>query len=175
MSDDVLADPPFDPEVAPYSGDEVSVVNWLLDYQRRVFFHKIEGITEGQARVRIGLSELSLLGLTRHLAYVEQYWFGDVFLGASELGHWEDPDDRDRDFHPFEHDTLAEAVAVLGTELARSRRIAGSNAFDTLAKNQRDGQPVTLRWILVHLLEEWARHCGHADLLREAIDGVTGD
>jgi Protein of unknown function (DUF664) len=167
--------PPFDPDVAPYAGDERAVVNWLLDHHRHVLLRKVVGISEEQARRTIASSDLTLLGLVRHLAGVEQYWFGEVFLGLDETSHWDDPADRDRDFHPLPHDTLADALHVWGAEVERARRVASTASFDTCAVGQREGQPVSLRWIMVHLVEEYARHCGHADLIREAIDGTTGD
>ena len=167
--------PPFDPEVSPYSGDERDVVNWLLDYQRYVMLRKVEGITEQQARMTTARSDLTLLGLIRHLAGVEQYWLGNVFLGLDESLPWDDPDDRDADFHPREDDTLAEAVALLRAEMGRARQLASTTPFDALSIRRRENQHVKLRWILVHRVEEYARHCGHADLLREAIDGATGD
>jgi hypothetical protein len=170
-----LVFPSFDPDVAPYAGDERTVVSWLLDYHRQVLLGKVAGITEEEARKTIASSDLTLLGLARHLGFVEQYWFGKVFLGLSETSHWDDPDDRDRDFHPLAHDTLADAIRVLRAEIARARQIASTTSFDTPAVGQREGQLVTLRWIMVHLVEEYARHCGHADLIREAIDGTTGD
>jgi hypothetical protein len=175
MTDEPFVLPAFDPDVAPYGGDEGAVVTWLLDYHRHVLLRKVEGITDQQARTTIASSDLTLLGLVRHLGLVEQYWFGDVFLGLSETSHWDDPDDRDRDFHPLEGDTLADAVAVLRAEIDRARQIAATSSFDAPAVGQREGQLVRLRWIMVHLVEEYARHCGHADLLREAIDGKTGD
>jgi hypothetical protein len=151
------------------------VISWLLDYHRHVLLRKVDGITEQQARTTIASSDLTLLGLVRHLALVEQYWFGEVFLGLSEISHWDDPDDRDRDFHPLEGDTLADALVVLHAEIDRARHAVSTASFDATAVGQREGQQVTLRWIMAHLVEEYARHCGHADLLREAIDGTTGD
>ncbi len=174
MSDTPMV-PPFDPETAPYDGDEAAVVSWLLDYHRHVLLRKVDGITDTQARATIAASDLTLLGLIRHLAVVEQYWFGDVFLGSDEPSHWDDPDDRDRDFHPLAHDTLADAVATLRSEIDRARQITSSTSFDAMAVGRREDRPVRLRWIMVHLVEEYARHCGHADLLRQSIDGVTGD
>ena len=176
MPDEPFAEPPFDPEVAPYSGDERAVVSWLLDYHRHVLLHKVDGISEQQARTTIASSDLTLLGLVRHLAGVEQYWFAEVFLGLSEISHWDDPDDRDRDFHPLDRDTLADALVVLRAEIHRARQVAFAAPFDaTAVGRRREGKPVRLRWIMVHLVEEYARHCGHADLLRQAIDGTTGD
>lgn len=173
---DVFVHPPFDPEVAPYGGGERDVVNWLLDYQRYVLLRKVDGITEQQARMTTASSDLTLLGLVRHLAGVEQYWLGHVFLGlTSESLPWDDPNDRDADFHPREGDALADALVLLRAEMVRARQLASTAPFDALSVGQRENQQVTLRWILVHLVEEYARHCGHADLLREAIDGATGD
>ena len=175
MPDVPFAVPLFDPEVAPYGGDERIVISWLLDYHRHVLLRKIDGITEQQARTTIASSDLTLLGLVRHLAGVEQYWFGEVFLGLSEISHWDDPDDRDRDFHALERDTLADALVVLHAEIDRARQVSSTASFDATAVGRREGQRVKLRWIMAHLVEEYARHCGHADLLREAIDGKTGD
>lgn len=175
MPDRPFLDPSFDPEVAPYGGDESAVVSWLLDYQRHVMLRKVDGITEQQARTTTSATDLTLLGLIRHLALVEQFWIGEVFLGLSETSLWDDPDDRDREFHPLEHDTLADALVALRAEIDRARQIASITSFDALSVGRRENQQVKLRWILVHLVEEYARHCGHADLLREAIDGTTGD
>ena len=175
MLDLPFAYPPFDPEVSPYGGDERDVVNWLLDYQRYVMLRKVDGITEQQARMTTAESDLTLLGLVRHLAGVEQYWLGNVFLGLDESLPWDDPDDRDADFHPRDDDTLAEAVVLLRAEMGRARHLSATTPFDALSIRRRENQQVRLRWILVHLVEEYARHCGHADLLREAIDGATGD
>ena len=175
MLDLPFVNPPFDPEVAPYSGDERDVVNWLLDYQRYVMLRKVDGITEQQARMTTAKSDLTLLGLVRHLAEVEQYWLGNVFLGLDESLPWDDPDDRDADFHPRDEDTLAEALVLLRSEMGRARHVSFTTAFDASSIRRRENQHVNLRWILVHLVEEYARHCGHADLLREAIDGATGD
>jgi hypothetical protein len=167
--------PPFDPDVAPYGAGEREVVNWLLEYQRYVLLRKVDGISEQEAWMTIASSDLNLLGLVRHLAGVEQYWFGHVFLGLNETLPWDDPDDRDRDFHPLEGDTLADALVLLRIEMVRARQLASTTSFDALSVGRRENQQITLRWIMVHLVEEYARHCGHADLLREAIDGTTGD
>ena len=175
MLDVLFVYPPFDPEVSPYSGEERDVVNWLLDYQRYVLLRKVDGITEQQARLTTAESDLTLLGLVRHLAGVEQYWLGNVFLGLDESLPWDDSDDRDADFHPGDDDTLADALALLRAQMDRARQLASTTPFDAMSIRRRENQQVKLRWILVHLVEEYARHCGHADLLREAIDGATGD
>ncbi len=175
MLDAVFLDPPFDPDVAPYSGDEREIVNWLLDYQRYVLLRKVVGISEAQSRSTTAASDLTLLGLVRHLAGVEQYWIGATFLGLEEPLPWDDPEDHDSDFHVQAGDTLADALELLRAEMWRARQLAATESFDALSVGVREKQHVSLRWILVHLVEEYARHCGHADLLRESIDGVTGD
>lgn len=171
-------EPPFDPDHAPYSGDEPEVTSWLLDYHRHVLLKKLEGLTETQARQTTGAGDLTLLGLARHLGGVEQYWFGKVYLGTAgdtEAWHYDDTDDPDIDFHPSPDDTLADAISVLHHEIRRARSITSTTPLDSPAAGTREGKPVNLRWIVVHLIEEYARHCGHADLIRESIDGVTGD
>jgi uncharacterized damage-inducible protein DinB len=166
----------FDPESPPLDGDERAVVTWLLDYHRSVLLRKVSGISEEQARSVAASSDLTLLGLVRHLTNVEQYWFAMVFVGSDEPGHYDDPDDVDRDFHPQPGDTLAAALDVFNAEIVRSRRVAAeASSFDVLGQRQRHGSPVNLRWIMVHMVEEYARHCGHADIIRQHIDGVTGD
>ncbi len=171
----MFENPPFDPDAAPLDGDERAASCWLLDYHRHVFLRKVDGITEEQARTTVAASDLTLLGLARHLGGVEQYWFAELFLGLDEPAHWDDPDDRDRDFHVRDGDSLSDAVAVLRAEIDRARELTAITSFDAVAVRDRRGQAVNLRWIVVHLIEEYARHCGHADLIREAIDGVTGD
>jgi Protein of unknown function (DUF664) len=166
----------FDPESPPLSGDERAVLCWLLDYHRTVFLKKATGISEEQSRTLVASSSLTILGLVRHLANVEQYWYAMVFGGSDEPGYYDDPDDDDRDFHPHPGDTLAEALVTLTSEMVRSRLVTDAAAsFDVLAQGLRQGSPVNLRWIMAHMLEEYARHCGHADLIREHIDGETGD
>jgi hypothetical protein len=176
---------PFDPSTAPSAGDEREVLTWLLDYQRHVFLRKASGLTEQQVRQRVAPSALTLLGLTRHLAYVEQYWFGHVLLGVvnhtgaadseGELPLFDDPDDPDIDFNFGPEATMTEALDMLGHQISRARTASANHSFDAVGVNLRHGDPVNLRWIVTHMLEEYARHCGHADFLRESIDGATGD
>lgn len=171
-------DPPFDPSAAPYSGDERVVVAWMLDYQRYVLLRKLDGINDEQARRTVTAGDLTMLGLARHLAFVEQFWFGHIFLdavGRSEDWLYDDTDDPDIDLHPGAQDSLAEAIDQLHTQIRRARGLVNSTPFDSVAVNGRGELSINLRWILVHLAQEYARHCGHADLIREAVDGRTGD
>ncbi|MGP8065031.1 MAG: DinB family protein [Acidimicrobiales bacterium] len=120
-------------------------------------------------------STLSLLGLVRHMAEVERYWFQRCLAGADRPPIYRTDAERDRAFDGAEPPSAAEDLATWEAECASSRSVvAGIDSFDTIgARSWRDGE-VSLRWILVHMIEEYSRHNGHADLLRQRIDGVTG-
>lgn len=157
--------------------DEPTMLTQFLDYYRTVFLRKVEGIDDVQARTRVGASTMDLLGMTRHLADAERWWFRAVFAAEVDDGIYESDDDPDLDWHHGPHDTLADALVHWHEEVARSREIvAAAPSVDDRAKaaHQRRGE-VSLRWILIHMIEEYARHAGHADLLREAIDGTVDD
>ena len=154
----------------------------MLDYYRATLLRKIEGLSDEQARTAaVPPSDLNLLGLVRHLAEVERSWFRTRFNGeelrplfCDESSPTGDPDG---DLHPGPSDTVADGVAALLAEIDVARGItASTGSLDQVAKVYSvERGPFSLRWVLVHLIEEYARHCGHADLLRERIDGVTGD
>lgn len=156
---------------------EHRILHDFLDYYRAVFVRKVEGLDESQVRVRVGPSTMDLLGLVRHMADVERWWFRGTFTAEVASGHYESEDDPDLDWHHTPDDTLADALEHWHAEVTRAREIVAS--VDDLGVvgalvSERRGE-VSLRWIMVHMIEEYARHCGHADLLREAVDGVTGD
>jgi uncharacterized damage-inducible protein DinB len=168
-----------DPELQP-NGDEAALLHSFLDYQRTILLRKAEGITDDQSRTRIEPSEMSLLGLVRHMAEVERNWFRRRFAAQDAPPHYYNDEDPDGDFHPTEGDTMAEALDTLRTEIEFARSSTSGTPLDTLAKaippKQRiPGWQPNLRWILIHMIEEYARHCGHADLLRQRIDGSVGD
>jgi len=168
-----------DPELDPI-GDETTLLHGFLGYHRTVLIRKAEGLTDEQARTRIEPSDLTLLGLIRHMAEVERNWFRRRFrdLDAPPLYYGEH--DPDGDFHPGEADTLHEAMVTLLAEIEFAKATTAGVALDTLAAANPPTQRIpgwqpSLRWILIHLIEEYARHCGHADLLRQRIDGAVGD
>ena len=168
-----------DPELQP-AADEPTTLHGFLDYQRSILIRKAEGISDEQARTTIEPSDLSLLGLVRHMAEVERGWFRRRFAALDAPPLYYGPDDRDGDFHPGHSETLAEALDALRAEIAFAHSATAGVAVDTLAAGipptQRiPGWQPNLRWILVHMIEEYARHCGHADLLRQRIDGSVGD
>ena len=162
--------------------DERTTLLAFLDYQRRVLARKAEGLSDEQVRVAAcPPSDMTLLGLIRHMADVERSWFQrgvrnddapPIYFGASH------PDgDEDGDFHPPPDATIAEALATFWREIEVSDQIiAAEPLLETVElRNQPPRPQYSLRWILVHMIEEYARHCGHADLLRQAIDGAVGD
>lgn len=172
-----------DPELVA-TADEATTLHSFLEYYRSVFIRKMEGIDELQARRALPPSELTLLGLARHMAEVERGWFRRRFADQEApflyCGDAADGGDPDGDFHPASTDTMAEALAALQAEIEFARRVSVDVPMDTLVAADPPWQRIpgwrpTLRWIVVHMVEEYARHCGHADLLREAVDGATGD
>ena len=155
--------------------DERTTITEFLDFHRSTVVMKVGGLTDEQARRRLVPSATTALGIVKHLAYVEHWWFRCVFEGVEPGEPWASApwgDDPDWDFHSAEHDRLAEVVVLYERECERSRAIASIFELDDVAR--RVGRDETLRWILVHMIEETARHNGHLDLLRELLDGTVG-
>jgi len=169
-----MTDERVDPQLV---ADERTTLTEFLDYYRATIERKATGLTDEQVRSTPGPSDLSLLGLVRHMAEVERNWFRRKLRGDDAPPLYYDDEDRDRDFHPRPDETLADAVTAYRAECAYARQVtAATPSLDELAVVPvGDGEIVSLRWILVHMIEETARHAGHADLLRESIDGATGD
>ena len=165
----------------PLQADERATLSAFLDYHRATLLAKIEGLgREHLAVAAVPTSALTLAGLVKHLAVVEDSWFQEEFLGL-ELEPWASApwhDDPDWDFHSAVDDEPADLVALYRAAIERSRAVvAAASSLDALSvrESRREGTPFSLRWILLHMIEETARHNGHADLLREAIDGSTGE
>ena len=165
-----------------HEGDERATLTGFLDWQRETLAWKCSGLTAGQLRRReVPPSGLSLIGLIRHMAEVERSWFRVVVNGEAAPGHWrtralfEDGDEPEWDVDDADVD---EAFTAWRTEIARAREIVAAVDLGTVCTHHhRDGstEPFSLRWIITHMIEEYARHNGHADLLRERIDGATGE
>jgi uncharacterized damage-inducible protein DinB len=161
--------------------DERTMLTGFLDYHRGTLRWKVEGLTQEQMGRRIASSELTLAGLVKHLALVEDSWFTERFAGQPEPEPWASVDwdaDRDWDFHSAADDAPEDLLALYDAACSRSRAaVAAADSLDvrSVETDRHTGQPFTLRWILLHMIEETARHNGHADLLREAIDGETGE
>jgi hypothetical protein len=161
------------------AADERTLLVEFLDYYRATIEQKCDGIDDAQARTTIEPSDMSLIGIVRHLAEVERNWFRAKFVGEDAPYHFIYDADEDKDWHPDDGEALADALALYRWECGRAREItSAAGSLDELSKvgvRWYDEQSVSLRWILVHMIEETARHAGHADLLRQRIDGLTGD
>jgi uncharacterized damage-inducible protein DinB len=158
----------------PFAGDEKPMLSAFLDRYRETILWKLEGLTKEQASARLVPSATTLLGIVKHLAYVERAWFPIYFAGEPASYPWaEDEPDQDIDFRVEPTDTIESARALYQQEIARSREIVADALLDDLSKEQDRG-PRSLRWIMVHMIEETARHAGHADILRELTDGAIG-
>lgn len=165
--------------VPPLTADEPTMLHTWLDYHRETLALKCAGLDDAQLRLASAApSALTLLGLVQHMAVVERKWFQGVLAGHDVPAVRED--DASGGFALDPARGLAEALAewrreiALGKELCAGRSLDDTGRFDERDAATAGGTEVSLRWILVHLIEEYARHNGHADILREAIDGVTG-
>jgi uncharacterized damage-inducible protein DinB len=157
---------------APLVADERAMLDGWLDFHRATLLHKCAGLDEDQLRRRTcPPSTLSLLGLVRHMTEVEHAWFGRV---AGQPGRiYSSPERPDADFDDVDTADVTEAFATFERECALSREIAAGRDLDDTFRGRR-GHPISLRWLYVHMIEEYARHNGHADLIRERIDGAVG-
>lgn len=168
--------PDYDPAA---TADERATLTHFLDEQREAFERKCAELdAEQMARRSAEPSSMSLLGLLRHLAGVESGWFRNVLAGDDAARPFADPDDADAEFHA----AAADPAMVEESWTAWRREVEFAKAFvDSAADLEITGiekwrGPMSLRWVLVHMIEEYAQHNGHADLLRERIDGqVTTD
>ncbi|MET0802751.1 MAG: DinB family protein [Acidimicrobiales bacterium] len=165
-----------EPRVDPaFDLHERAMLDAFLDWYRATVFQKCEGLRAGQLAERSAPpSILSLIGIVRHLAEVERWWFRMVFGGQPELGEIYCTDDNlEADLEAVDADPDAD-LATLRAEIELARAATAGHDLDEFGHDPR-GADMNLRWIYVHMIEEYARHVGHMDLLRERIDGATGD
>jgi uncharacterized damage-inducible protein DinB len=170
----------------PENGPEADQLAAFLDFQRATVLLKCEGMSPEQlARAAVPSSELTLGGLLNHLALVEDWWFRVQFLGEEHVPPWAEVDwdaDPDWEFRTAADDSPDELRRLLGEAIANSdqniRHVLDADGLDGLSvresRHAQEGR-FSLRWILLHMIEEYARHNGHADLIRESIDGSTGE
>ncbi|MEU8542239.1 DinB family protein [Streptomyces sp. NPDC048717] len=165
-----------DRPLPPLNADERTTLESWLDFHRATLALKCEGLDDRQAALASAPpSGLTLTGLVRHMAEVERNWYQRAFAGEDAPPIHDpaaDPDGPDGGFEPVEGATLGDALATWRAEIDRARACCAGRALTDTGRFQ--GQDVSLRWIHVHMIEEYARHNGHADLLRERIDGTTG-
>jgi uncharacterized damage-inducible protein DinB len=162
----------------PVSWGERTVLTTMLDYVRDTVHVKCAGISEENARRAPlpGSPLMTISGLVSHLHRVEFYWLEVVLLGTPNIGPWTDDEDPDREMRIAVDIPIAQLLGEYRDSCARHRELVTALDLDTPSAGQLDWrtEPVTLRWILFHLIEETARHNGHLDILREMADGVTG-
>lgn len=161
-------------------GSELALLGQYLDCQRETMLSKAQGLTRAQLATKHPPSDLTLSGLLYHLALVEEDWTEVRFAGLAERQPWATVDweaDPNWEFHTAVGLDPEQLLGRYREACERSRAVvADATGLDQLSvKKLRDGRHFSLRWVLLHLIEETARHVGHADLLREAIDGTVGE
>jgi uncharacterized damage-inducible protein DinB len=155
--------------------NERETLEGALDWYRAVVERKVDGLSLEEARRVMTPTGLSLLGVLKHLGYVERGWFREAFAGE-DVESVDSGGDNSAEFVIDPSDTVESVVSFYRDEVERSREIAGGSSLESLStETPWFGDHVSLRWILVHMLEETARHAGHMDVMREKIDGRTGD
>lgn len=163
----------------PLQADEVDTLRAFLDYQRATLLRQCDGLDATQLNTALPPSTMTLGGMLKHLAYVEDWWFGEIFGGGEPIAPWTGVDwdaDNDWDWHSAVDDTPEQLRALFEESVMRSNAVLDAAAsWDELSVKQsrRTGEQFSLRWMVVHMLEEYARHAGHADLIRESIDGAV--
>jgi uncharacterized damage-inducible protein DinB len=166
----------------PLAGDETATLLGFLDFQRATFAWKCGGLDAAGLSATVGTSSMTLGGLLKHLGYVEDYWFGRRLHGRDPQPPWDTVDWQDPvwDWHSAAEDAPEQLHALWQDAVARSHSLIAEaladGGLERLARQAwPDGNSPSLRWIVVHMIEEYARHNGHADLLRESVDGLTGE
>ncbi len=184
QTDEVQMDAQGRPE-PPLTAGESATLRGFLDFQRATLEWKCRGLSDEQLRAGLPPSTMTLAGMLKHLAYVEDSWFSEVVAGRPTSEPWASTDwkaARDWEWHSALEDRGDDLRALWAERVQRSRAVVA----EELAKGEVEalatthpawgGQgQVSLRWVLTHMVEEYARHNGHADLLRQSIDGETGE
>jgi uncharacterized damage-inducible protein DinB len=154
---------------------EREMLEGWLEFHRTTLFFKTEGVDDDARKGRpVATSSLSLHGLVRHMAEVERSWFRRVLQRESGAPYiWYDPKVEDSDIFPLDDADWVHDLALWQAECRESRKAAASRSLED-AGMTRSGKSCSLRWIYVHMIEEYARHNGHADLIRELVDGSVG-
>jgi uncharacterized damage-inducible protein DinB len=157
----------------PAAGSETELLNAFLDFHRATLMWKVEGVGDDDLRRPMVPSGTSLLGLVKHLADVEQSWFVEVFAGQDPRFPLWNEDDPGATWRIEPDETTRQILDLYREVCDDARKAVAGASLDEVARKARGGE--TLRWIMLHMIEETARHNGHADILREMIDGQTGE
>jgi uncharacterized damage-inducible protein DinB len=162
--------------IPPLNADERTTLEGWLDFHRTTLAMKCEGLDDEQAAAASAPpSPVTMTGLVQHMAEVERNWFRRVLAGEHAPPIYDpqaDPDGPDGGFDLAQGATLGDALATWRAEIARARELCAARALADTGRFM--DQDVSLRWVYVHMIEEYARHNGHADMIRERIDGATG-
>lgn len=166
----------------PLAVDEWHTLTSFLEFQRATLHWKCSGLDAAGLNVSVAASTMTLGGILKHLAWVEEHWFTAMFLGGEMPDHWQGVDwkaEPEWEWTSASEEAPLQLFTLWKDAVTHSRETAQqglTDGLDTLAaRGWPDGSKHSLRWILVHMIEEYARHNGHADLIREAIDGATGE
>ena len=160
----------------PANGDERALLDGFLEFHRETLLWKCSGLTGEQLASRpLPTSTMSLLGIVRHLTDVERHWFREVVAREDvRFLYWGNPD-RDSDFDDLRAEDAEQDFLAFMEELEHSRAIQRTAELEAAVGDPADAEQHSYRWVMVHMIEEYARHNGHADLFRQAIDGETGE
>jgi uncharacterized damage-inducible protein DinB len=167
----------------PLAADEAATLLGYLEYQRATLAWKCNGLDAAGLAATTGSSVMTLGGILKHMAYVEDWWLSSSLHGREPTPPWDTVDwrnDQDWDWRSAADDTPEELQTIWRDAMDRSRVLVAealaAGGIDQPAKRTwSDGRTPSMRWIICHMIEEYARHNGHADLLRESIDGETGE
>jgi uncharacterized damage-inducible protein DinB len=168
----------------PLYGDEATMLLAFLDYHRDTLRWKCAGLTQQQLSRALPPSDMTLGGLLKHLASVESDWFEDTFAGGSPMPPFDTVDwdaDRDWEWRTAQENTPQDLFALLNEAVRRSDAVidealaGGGLDAESQKPDPSQGTPFSLRRVIIHIIEEYARHNGHADLIRQSIDGTTGE
>jgi len=158
----------------PFTGDEKESLRTALDRHRDVVLWKVQGLDDEQLRRPMTPSGTTLLGLVKHLAWVDSGWFCETFGREVETLPSISEDDEDSDLRIAADETTQDILSYYARARAASDKVIDALEVDALG-TAWFGDQVSMRWVLIHMVEETARHAGHVDILRELIDGATGD
>ncbi|HEX4213716.1 MAG TPA: DinB family protein [Candidatus Dormibacteraeota bacterium] len=167
----------------PEAADEATTLLGFLDYQRATLEWKCSGLDSPGLNATVGVSSMTLGGMLKHLAFVESHWFSHRLHGRERQALWNTVDwkaDRDWEWHSAANDTPEQLHGIWRDAVDSSRSLVAESlrtgGLEQMARRTSpDGRTPSLRWIVVHMIEEYARHNGHADLIRESVDGETGE
>jgi uncharacterized damage-inducible protein DinB len=160
------------PRATPKTGTEKEILRTILHNNRAAVAWKLEGVNAEDAARSMVSSGTNLIGLVKHLAWVELGWFVEFFAGEPVDDPYAGMDDADMRAEPG--DTAESVIELYEQHIARADAVIDAHDLDEMSARDRHGERFSLRWIVVHMIEETARHAGHADILREQIDGTTG-